>query len=111
MVILGVVKVVFWTFSKFFLDLFLGSVWTLLSTLLLGLLFVVFSAPKVDKGPQKLKLSGKNYAHSSCFDGSFLTILGPTKSICGIFKVVLELFDKCIGVVFDLKRPTFGSII
>ena len=26
------------------------------------------------------------------------------------FKVVLELFRKRLGIVFDLKRPTFGCI-
>ena len=45
--ILGVEKVVFWTFSKLFWSC-LGSVWALFLTLK-GLLLVVFSARKVDK--------------------------------------------------------------
>ena len=45
--ILGVKKVVFWTFSKLFWSC-LGSVWALFLTLK-GLLLGVFSAPKVDK--------------------------------------------------------------
>ena len=44
--ILGVEKIVFWTFSKLFWSC-LGSVWALFLTLK-GLLLVVFSAPKVD---------------------------------------------------------------
>ena len=45
--ILGVEKVVFWTFSKLFWSC-LGSVWALFSTLK-GPLLGVFSALKVDK--------------------------------------------------------------
>mgnify|MGYP001790979268 CR=1 FL=1 len=45
--ILGVEKVVFWTFSKLFWSC-LGSVWALFLTLK-DLLLVVFSAPKVHK--------------------------------------------------------------
>ena len=36
---------------------------------------------------------------------------GARKSrILDFFEVVLELFRKCLGIVFDLKRPTFGCI-
>ena len=45
--ILGVEKVIFWTFSKLFWSC-LGSVWALFSTLK-GLLLGVFTAQKVDK--------------------------------------------------------------
>ena len=48
--ILGVEKVVFWTFSKLFWSC-LGSVWALFLTLK-GPLLGVFSAPKVDKWPK-----------------------------------------------------------
>ena len=27
------------------------------------------------------------------------------------FKVALELFRKCLGIVFGLKRPTFGRLV
>ena len=33
---------------------------------------------------------------------------GPKSHFLDFFKVVLELFGKCLGIVFDLKRPTFG---
>ena len=56
--ILGVKKVVFLTFSKFFLSC-LESVWALFSALK-GPLLGVFSAPKVDKWPLKSKFSVKN---------------------------------------------------
>ena len=41
----------------------------------------------------------------------FLVILGVKKSnFLGLFKVVLELFRSCLGIVFGLKKPTFGCI-
>ena len=35
---------------------------------------------------------------------------GRKSHFLDFFKVVLELFGKCLGIVFDLKRPTFGCI-
>jgi len=45
------------------------------------------------------------------FDIRDLAILGGLKSrFLDFFKVLLELFRKFLGIVFDLKRPTFGCI-
>ena len=35
---------------------------------------------------------------------------GQKSRFLDFFKVVLELFKKCLGIVFVLKRPTFGFI-
>ena len=35
---------------------------------------------------------------------------GQKNRILAIFKVVLELFKKYLGIIFDIKRPSFGSI-
>ena len=45
------------------------------------------------------------------FWGVIFDHFGGRKSrFLDFFKVVLELFRKCLGIVFDLKRPTFGGI-
>ena len=36
---------------------------------------------------------------------------GQKSRFLDFFKVVLELFRKCLGIVFGLKRPTFGGIL
>ena len=36
---------------------------------------------------------------------------GRKSRFLDFFQVVLELFRKCLGIVFDLKRPTFGGIL
>ena len=35
---------------------------------------------------------------------------GQKSRFMDFFKVVLELFRKCLGIVFGLKMPTFWSI-
>ena len=40
----------------------------------------------------------------------FWQFWGRKSHIRDFLKVVLELFRKCLGIVFDLKRPTFGCI-
>ena len=59
----------------------------------------------------KNEILGQKYAHFDPFEGSFLTILGSKKWISRLIKVVLALFRKCLGIVFGLKRPTFGCIL
>ena len=45
------------------------------------------------------------------FWGAIFDQFGGRKSrFLDFFKVVLELFRKCLGIVFDLKRPTFECI-
>ena len=40
-----------------------------------------------------------------------LAILGGRKSsFLDFFEVFLELFGKCLGIVFEQERPTFGCI-
>ena len=41
-----------------------------------------------------------------------LAVLGPflVSKKSDFFRVVLELFKKCLGIGLDLKMPTFGSI-
>ena len=59
--ILGVEKVVFWTFSKFFWS-FLGRVWVLFCDLK-RLLLVAFSARQVDKRLQNSRFQVKTFHH------------------------------------------------
>ena len=42
--------------------------------------------------------------------GHFDHFLGQKSHFLDFFKVVSELFRKCLGIVFDLKRPTFVCI-
>ena len=35
---------------------------------------------------------------------------GGKSRFLDFFKVVLELFMKCLGIIFELKRPTFWGI-
>ena len=45
------------------------------------------------------------------FERVILDNFGGQKSrILDFFKVVLELFRKCAGIVFGFKRPTLGCI-
>ena len=56
----------------------------------------------------KTETLGQNFAHFGQFEGSFLTILEVKKSrFLHIFKVVLDLFRRCLGFVFGVKRPIF----
>ena len=60
----------------------------------------------------KIKIFGQKFAHFGTFEGPFLTILGAKKSLfLDFFKVLLQLFKKFLGIVFGLKRPTFGCIL
>ena len=68
--IVGVKKVDFSTFSKFFWA-YLGSVQALVLPSK-GLLLGVFFAPKVDKLP--CEILGQHFAHFGQFEWSFLTI-------------------------------------
>ena len=45
------------------------------------------------------------------FEGSFLAFLSFESRILNIFKLVLELFRKCLCIVFGLKRPTLGVFL
>ena len=59
---------------------------------------------------QKIEFFDQKFAHFGSFKGSFLAILGQKSRFLDFFKVVLELFKKCLCIVFVLKRPTFGCI-
>ena len=59
----------------------------------------------------KIEIFGQKFAHFDGSEGSFLTILGGQESrFLDFFKVVLELFKKCLGIVFDDKMSIFGCI-
>ena len=68
----------------------------------------VFSAPKVDKWPQKSKFLVKNWPIYGISEGHFWPFWGLKSSFLEFSKVVLELFRKCLGIVFGLKGPIFG---
>ena len=85
--ILGVEKVVFWTFSELFWS-WLGSVWALCLTLK-GLLLGVFSAPKVDKLPRKSNISVKKWLILAVLRGHFWPFWGSKKSYSGLFQSYL----------------------
>ena len=36
--------------------------------------------------------------------------MGPKSHFLDFFKVVLELFRKCLGIVFRIKKPTFSPL-
>ena len=91
--ILGVKKVVFWTFSKIFWSC-LRSVRALFSTLK-GLLLVVFPAPKVDKWPQKLNFSVKNLLILTLW-GVIFDHFGFKKSFFGYFRFFENFKVKCL---------------
>ena len=57
----------------------------------------------------KIEIFSQNLTTFDQFEGSFLAILGSKKSFSVLFQN-LELFRKCLGIVFNLKRPTFGGI-
>ena len=101
--ILGVKKIVFWTFSKFLKSCF-SSVWVLILTIK-DLLFPVFWAPMDDKWPRKLRFSVKILLILADLTGHFWPFLWvKKKSFSGLFKI--ELFRKCLGFGFGLKRQT-----
>ena len=87
--ILGVEKVVFWTFSRL--------LWTYLESVF-GLkrpTFACILAPKVDKRPNKSKFSVKNLLILAVLRGHFWNFRGRKSHFLDLFKVVLELFRKC----------------
>ena len=97
-------------FSKVVLKLFknyLRTVFSLNKNVLLG----VFSACKVYKWPQKSTFVSKFdplLTYSGVIFGHFR---GRKSCILDFFKVVWELFRKCLGIVLGLKRPTFDEFI
>ena len=56
----------------------------------------------------KIEIIGQKFAHFGTFEGSFRLFLGSKKSFSGLFKVVLEVYRKCLGIVFDLKGLLLG---
>ena len=101
----GSKKVVFWTFWKLFWSCS-GIVRALFSDLEnphLG----VFTARKVEKTTSKIKFFCQNLASERVILGLFW---GQKVTFLDFSKVVQELFRKCLGIVFGLKRPTFGCI-
>ena len=103
--ILGVKKVDFWTFSKLFWTC-LGSVWALFSASK-SLLLVVFSGLKVDNWPWKLRFWVKILLILVNLRGEFWPFWRLKSRFLHFFKVVLDLFRKCLGFVFGVKRPIF----
>ena len=91
--ILGVEKVVLWIFSKFF-----RVVWKVLGIVLdlWGQFLRVFSASKVDKWPQKSKLSVKNMLIFAVLRVHFGPFWWWKKSFSGLSR----LFWSCLGSVW-----------
>ena len=44
------------------------------------------------------------------WDGNFGQFAGKKSYFLAFFKIILELFRKCLGIVFVLKRPSFWCI-
>ena len=57
----------------------------------------------------KIEISNEKFAHSGHFKGS-RPFWGSKNSFLDFFEVFFELFTKCLGIVFGLRRPTFGYI-
>ena len=58
-----------------------------------------------------IEIFGQNFAHFGMFLGVIFDHFRDRKShFLDFIKVVFELFGKCLGIVFDLKRPTFVCI-
>ena len=58
----------------------------------------------------KIEILVQNFVHFGRFEGSCFPILGVKKVVfLDFFKVVLELFRKCLGIVFDLKKGQIFS--
>ena len=51
----------------------------------------------------KIKIFGQKFADFDHF-------VGGKSRFLDIFEVVLEFFRKCLGIVFEVRRPTFGFI-
>ena len=59
----------------------------------------------------KIENVGLNFAHFDRFERLFFAHFGGRKShILDFSKVVLDLFRKCLGIVFGIKRTTFDCI-
>ena len=54
-----------------------------------------------------MKIFGQNLTP---WDGNFGHFQGQKSHFLAFFKVFLELFRKCLGIVLVLKRHTFGCI-
>ena len=67
--------------------------------------------PKGREITSKIEIWGPKFVHFGRFEGSFLTILGVKSRFLDFFKIVLDLFGKCLSIVFGLKVPTFGCIL
>ena len=102
--ILGIEKVVFWTFLKLFWSC-LGSVWALFSTLK-GPLLGVFSTRKVDIWPLKSKFYVKNWPSERVI----LTIFGDKKLFFGLFEIGFGVFQEFFMHYFWPQKANFVSI-
>ena len=103
--ILGVEKVIFWTFSKLFWSC-LGCVWALFSALK-GLLLGVFWASKVDKWAWKLRFCVKILLILADLRGHFWPFWGVKKVDFWTFS---KLFWSCLGSFWALFSALKGSL-
>ena len=104
MAILGVEKVVFWTFSKLFWRC-LGSVWALFSVLK-GQLLVVFLAPNDLENPDYPSKFDPSLTFKRVMFGNF----GGQKVVCWAF---IKLFGSSLGsvwAIFLVLKASFFSV-
>ena len=59
----------------------------------------------------KIKIFGQKFAHLAVLRDNFWPFWGRKSRILNFFRVVWELFRKCLGIVFGLKMPTFECIL
>ena len=97
-----------WLFSKLFGSC-LRSIWVLLKTLK-AYLRVYFWLERLRNDPQTRDFRSKLCSFWRFSRVVFDHFWGQKSRFLDFLKVLLELFMKCLGIIFGLKRPTFGCI-
>ena len=75
-----------------------------------GTILIFFSVPTCKKYSSQVESGPKIRHFLLSWHPRFGQFGGRKSRFLDFFEVILELFRKCLGIVFDLERPSFGGI-